>query len=329
MKAKAIALFAALLLSVIQSMMFLGCSHDADNAVSSQKEDAKELPRIPGEGNQWPSTDENSVSMAQSSDSGSYFMTLDNGMKIYFISKSIKADSLCFRFRYQTNDGLSAERILKMSSLTGVSICRTDGADLFHYDFNMQDTNQVLMSAGNTIDTLQVLFEQTDAKVSAAFTINGNRQSIEFSNKEEAIRAKELYLAYKESSQPRGFTDNDQQLIEKMSQMEEFLNLPISFANNADAEVAMNLMGDPEFLRWTVDNNQQVLAPCDRKCICAIASLISIISCTFSWTVVGAVICIISAGIALACAIADIIDSFISIRTDYPELPYYKFITRC
>ncbi|SYZ72808.1 hypothetical protein TRIP_C20923 [Candidatus Zixiibacteriota bacterium] len=322
MKGKVIALFAALILTLIQSVVFLGCERRESNSVGYDEDTEKGIDLVSGQPNQDPSNlneGELQGMVYDSIGSGSYFMTLENGMNIYYVGKHNTGDTLAFQFRIQNDQGYSGIQTLLINSLNGAALYGPDGQMKVNYYSQMLDENRAMVSAIAENDTLQILQEKIGEVTRGTFTLNGSSQSIEFANADEAYHAKEIYLAYKENNRLSEFSGNDQLLIEKMQQMDEFLSNSNAFENNSNVNVAVNLMSSTEFLYWSLENNPNLVNECNKDCLCNLASLISLIACTFSWTVVGAVVCIIAAGLALACAIARFIEDFFLYKMDPQE----------
>ena len=233
---------------------------------------------------------------------------LSNGIRIRLNSYRQGSDFLLIRLHYSKNDGNELERILKINSLAGATLMDTSGSILFDYAFDLIDSNQVAYRASTGQDSIQFNHSITDGEINTIYNYDGRSYTLQYKDKEEFYRAKELYQLYYGDDNISTLPADDQGLINRIAGLEEFFNWPSSFNNNLDAEATVYLMANHEFISWVKGNGDFMTRMCGRECICGIAGLISLTSSFFGPLVFA--LAIPAHGVVAACGITVIIEMF-------------------
>ena len=238
-----------------------------------------------------------------------YSGTLPIGVTVDILLIDRRTDSSIILFQYRSNDDAPVERRLAIPlNMLGVRLHNRDGQPLFGYDFSLQSENCVIQAVWTPQDHIDVTYTRNGPAVTLGLNLNGDTHAIEFASEEEAELAVWLYTEYGQSP-TRDLSLYEEGLLQRYTEMMEFLGDGGSFKENMDAIVTEQLMLDSAFLPRLIGSGEVGMTPTLAGCglIGDIAAVLSL-SCFLPpgpWTVV----CIPAAGVSLACGLAGILSA--------------------
>jgi hypothetical protein len=237
-----------------------------------------------------------------------YATTLPDGTSVDAYLISFANDTIFVRYGYSDPGGEYVNRLLKISqSLTSVVVCDQSGTLLGGYRLTGA-TNQANLYVWSGTDFASVTSAETDTAVHLNLVDGERKCSVSFATRSEIESAASLYQEVNATNGMRSLSIYEQGLLDKVTNWGNAVGQAGQIVS-ADLSVAMYLMADEGFIDSLGDRYGEQLITwfCGVHCICGIASFLSLACLAVPWCVPCWVICIPAAGIALACALADII----------------------